>query len=165
MLGIINAAAGAVGGLFGSLGKNKMIRDQLKEVAAQRKDNQDWFDRNYYEDATQRADAMRAITQTEEAYRNRNKDMQATAAVAGGTEEAMAATKAANAKELADMRSQIAASGEARKNAVEQQYMQQKQNLDELQRQLKGQKANGWDIANSMVGGVSAGINEMLGRQ
>ena len=163
MLGVINTVVGGLGGLFGSLGKNKQIRDQLKLQAAQMKENQDWFDRNYYEDPTQRASAMKAITNYEQAFRNRNKANQGTAAVAGGTEESLAADKAAYAKELANLQAGIAASGDARKDAIEQQYMQRKQNLEELERQLKGQKANGWDIANSVVGGAAAGLTGTLG--
>ena len=37
----------------------KALRQMKRNVEAQRKSNQDWYDQRYNEDATQRADAQR----------------------------------------------------------------------------------------------------------
>ncbi len=62
----------------------------------QRKKNQNWYDQRYNEDATQRT-VMRSVflTKTEESFRNRNRAAQGLLPM-GGTEESVAATKAAN---------------------------------------------------------------------
>lgn len=62
--GILGGVGGAVGGIFGGISKNRQIKEQMKMlneqkklVGEQQKENQDWFDRRYNEDATQRAEA------------------------------------------------------------------------------------------------------------
>ena len=92
-----------------------------KNLQAQKQANQDWYDRRYNEDATQRADAQRILTMTEESIKNRNRQAAGAQAVMGGTEESVAATKAANNQALADATSQIAVNAEARKDQIEQQ--------------------------------------------
>ena len=131
-------------------------------IAEQQQDNQDWYDRRYNEDATQRADAQRLLQMTEESIKNRNRQAAGTQAVMGGTEESVAAAKAANSQALADATSQIAASADARKDAIEQQYLQRKNANDEARRQLQGQKMSGWDIAGSAVGGAADALSGMI---
>ena len=95
------------------------MKKAKRNVEAQRQKNQDWYDRRYNEDATQRADAQRILTQTEESIKQRNKAAAGSAAVMGGTDESVAAAKEANNKALADATSQIAADAEARKDNIE----------------------------------------------
>ena len=70
--GIIGGSVGALGGLFGSLSRNKALRRQMRMLGEQRRENQDWYDRRYNEDARQRADAQAMLTRTAEAIRQRN---------------------------------------------------------------------------------------------
>lgn len=163
MLGsIISAGLGAAGGIFGGISKNKMIRKQLAMLSEQQRDNQDWYDRRYNEDATQRADAQRLLTMTEESIKKRNRAAAGTAAVMGGTDESVAAEKAAGNQAMADATSQIAASADRRKDQIEQQYLHRKENIENAKRELEGQKQNGWDFANSAIGGAAAGLGSGL---
>lgn len=111
------------GAIFGGISASRSAKKQKQAVEAQRQKNQDWYDRRYNEDATQRADAQRILTMTEESIKNRNKQAAGSAAVMGGTEESVAAAKAANNQALADATSQIAASAEARKDNIEATYL------------------------------------------
>ena len=164
MLGsIIGGAVGAAGSIFGGISKNKAIKKQMQMVAQQKRDNQDWYDRRYNEDATQRADAQRMITLTEESIKKRNKAAAGTAAVMGGTDESVAAEKEANSKALADTTSQIAAAGDARKDQIENQYLSRKENLDNAMRELESQKQSGLDILGGAIGGAATGILGGLG--
>lgn len=114
MLGsIIGAAGGTLGSVFGGLSKNRMLKEQIAAVEAKKRENQDWYDRRYNEDSTQRADAQAMLTQTAEAIKGRNRQAAGVAAVTGGTEESVAATKAANAQAMADATSSIVQAGEA----------------------------------------------------
>ena len=121
---IIGGALKAGGAIFGGISASKAIKKAKQNVEAQRQKNQDWYDRRYNEDATQRADAQRILTQTEESIKQRNKQAAGAAAVMGGTDESVAAAKAANNQALADATSQIAANAEARKDNIEATYMQ-----------------------------------------
>lgn len=161
--GIFGAASGALGGILGGISRNKMLKKQMRMIDEQRRENQDWYDRRYNEDATQRADAQAMLTRTAEAIRQRNQAAAGSAAVAGGTEESVAATKAANAQAMSDAASQIAVAGARRKDAVEGQYMQRKGMLDETLRRLQGQKSSGLDVAAAGISGAYNGLSQGTG--
>lgn len=140
-MGLIGSAIGAAGSIFGGISASKAMKRAKKNVEAQRKKNQDWYDRRYNEDATQRADAQRILTQTEESIKQRNKQATGSAAVMGGTDESVAAAKAANNQALADATSQIAANAEARKDNIEATYMANDNAFVEQLNQLEQGKA------------------------
>lgn len=156
--GIIGGAAGALGGIFGGISKNKMLKQQMAMINEQKRENQDWYDRRYNEDATQRADAQAILTKTADMIKQRNQQSAGTQAVMGGTEESVAAAKEANAKALSDATSQIAVAGAQRKDQIEGQYRERQQQLDETLRMLEGQKQNAFDIASNAVGGAVNGF-------
>ena len=153
-MGLIGSALGAVGSIFGGISASKAMKNAKKNVENQLKENQDWYDRRYYEDATQRADAQRVWELTKESIRNRNKAAAGTQAVMGGTEESTAAAKAANNQALADATAQIAINGEQRKDAIEGQYLQNKQDLNNQLNQIEMGKAQA--IAGAVQGVTSA---------
>lgn len=140
-MGLIGSAIGAAASIFGGISASKAMKRAKKNVEAQRQKNQDWYDRRYNEDATQRADAQRILTQTEESIKQRNKQAAGSAAVMGGTDESVAAAKAANNQALADATSQIAANAEARKDNIEATYMQNDNAFVEQLNQLEQGKA------------------------
>lgn len=140
---IVGGAMKLVGGIAGGIAARKAAREQSKRLNQQMEENQDWFDRRYNEDATQRADAQRLITMTEEAIKNRNRQAAGTAAVMGGTTESVAAAKAANNQALTDTVSQIAADAANRKDNIENQYMANKANIVAQQNAVSAQKAQG----------------------
>lgn len=161
--GIIGGAAGALGGIFGGISKNKMLKQQMAMLNEQKRENQDWYDRRYNEDATQRADAQAILTKTADMIKQRNQQSAGTQAVMGGTEESVAAAKEANAKALSDATSQIAVAGAQRKDQIEGQYRERKQQLDETLRNLEGQKQNIFDIASNTIGGAVNGFANGMG--
>nr|UWI14586.1 MAG: hypothetical protein [Bacteriophage sp.] len=140
-MGLIGSAIGAAGSIFGGISASKAMKRAKKNVEAQRKKNQDWYDSRYNEDATQRADAQRILTQTEESIKQRNKQAAGSAAVMGGTDESVAAAKAANNQALADATSQIAANAEVRKDNIEATYMANDNAFVEQLNQLEQGKA------------------------
>lgn len=160
---IIGGAVGAAGGILGGISKNKAIKKQMQMVAQQQRDNQDWYNRRYNEDATQRADAQRLLSITEESIKKRNKAAAGTAAVMGGMDESVAAEKEAGNKAMADAVSQINAAGEARKEQIENQYLARKDQLDNSMRELEGQKSSALDIISQGLGGAASGMSMGLG--
>lgn len=119
----IGTALGAVGSILGGISASRAIKKAKSDIEAQRQKNQDWYDRRYNEDATQRADAQRILTQTLENIKQRNKAAAGSAAVMGGADESVAAAQAANNQALADATSRIAAQADARKDDVESTYL------------------------------------------
>lgn len=156
--GIVGGALGAVGSIFGGISASKAMKRVKGNLQEQERDNQDWYDRRYNEDATQRADAQRILTKTEESIRNRNRQAAGTQAVMGGTEESVAATKAANAQALADATSQIAVNGEARKDMIEQTYQQRGAQINDALNNLETKKAQAISTAVQGVAQAGAGM-------
>lgn len=126
----IGGAMGIGSSIFGGISASKAMKKVKQNLENQMKENQDWFDRRYNEDATQRADTQRILTIMNDNIRQRNKQAAGTQAVMGGTDESVAAAKAANNEALADATSQIVINGERRKDQIEQQYMQTKSELN-----------------------------------
>lgn len=155
---IAGGALGAAGSIFGGISASKAMRRVKKNLQAQKEANQNWYDRRYNEDATQRADAQRILTQTEESIRNRNRQAAGTQAVMGGTDESTAAAKAANAQALADATSQIAVNAENRKDQIEQTYQQRDSQINEALNNLDINKAQAISQAVQGVAKAGAGI-------
>ena len=101
-MGLIGAGLGAAGAIFGGIKASQAMRQVAQTIDKQQRENQDWYNRRYNEDATQRADAQRVLSMTEERIKQRNKAAAGRAAVMGTTDEGVAAEKAANAQVLAD---------------------------------------------------------------
>ncbi|MDY5546186.1 MAG: hypothetical protein SPF62_02465 [Prevotella sp.] len=155
---IAGGALGAAGSIFGGISASKAMKRVKKNLQAQKEANQNWYDRRYNEDATQRADAQRILTQTEESIRNRNRQAAGAQAVMGGTDESTAAAKAANAQALADATSQIAAGAENRKDQIEQTYQQRDSQINEALNNLEINKAQAISQAVQGVAKAGAGI-------
>lgn len=156
---IAGAFAGATGSLLGSLGKNDSVSKEQKGVDAMRKSNENWYNRRYNEDPTQRLSAQRMITKLEDIVRRRNKAAEGRRAMVGGTEESVAAEKERNNQMMADAVSQIAAYGDAQKDRIEQQYLNRKNRLDEQYLGLEGEKQGTYDILGGMIGGSVKGMS------
>ena len=161
--GLIGGALGAVGGIFGGLSKNKMLSEQEDLLNEQKRENQNWFDRRYNEDSTQRADAQAVLTRLNEMIRNRNRAAEGSAAVMGGTDESVAQAKEAGNRAMADTMSNIAASGERRKDQIEGSYRNRDHEIDEQIRGVRGQRKNFFDIANDAIGGAWDGYGSGIG--
>lgn len=153
----IGGALGIGGSIFGGISASKAMKNVKKNVEGRMKENQDWYDRRYNEDATQRADAQRILTMTNDNIRKRNKQAAGTQAVMGGTDESVAATKAANNQAIAEATSLIAVNGERRKDQIESQYLQTKADLNEELNSLEQAKAK--NTAQAVQGVASAGAN------
>ncbi len=149
---------GIGGTIFGGISASKAMKKVKKNIEEQQRKNQDLYDRRYNEDATQRADAQRILTITQENIRQRNQQAAGTQAVMGGTEESVAAAKAANNEALADAASQIAVNGERRKDQIESQYQATDAQLQSQLNNLEINKANAISQAVQGVANAGAGI-------
>lgn len=140
--GIIGSALGALGGIFGGVSASKAMRKAKSNLEDAKRRNQDWYDRRYNEDVTQRADAQRLLSMTEKRIRERNKAIAGTQAVMGGTDESVAMAKASNAGVLGDVVADIAVNAENRKDGIERAYQHNDANLTHQLNQLEAGKAD-----------------------
>ena len=151
---LIGAGLKVGGAIYGGIKKAQAMRQMQRQIQQQKQENTNWYNRRYNEDATQRADAVRALQKVEDSIKNRNRAAAGTQAVMGGTEESVAAAKAANNEALSQTASNIAAQADARKDAIEQQYRQEDSRLQGQLNQLQAQKAQ--NIANAVTGVAGA---------
>lgn len=147
---LIGAGLGLASSIAGGIANRKARKKQEQMIAQQQRENQAWYDRKYNEDPTKRADTVRLLTQMQEQIKNRNKAAKGRQAVMGGTEDSTTAVKEANNKTLADTTSQIVAANDARKDNIEQQYMNRKNQLQNQQMGMEAEKAA--DTANAVAG-------------
>ena len=159
---LIGAGLGLASSIAGGIANRKSRRKQEQMLAQQQRENQAWYDRRYNEDPTKRADTVRLLTQMQEQIKNRNRAAKGRQAVMGGTEDSTTAVKEANNKAVADTTSQIVAANEARKDAIEQQYQQNKRSIQGQQMQMEAEKSA--DTANVVEGvaGTAANIAATL---
>ena len=133
---IIGGGLKAAGSIFGGIASRRAMKKVKQNIEQQQRENQAWYDRRYNEDATQRADAQALLNKTEESIRNRNQQAAASAVVTGGTEESVAEARAANNQALTSGTSNMATQADARKDAIEQQYQQNKRSIQGQQMQM-----------------------------
>lgn len=134
-------------------------KDKDKIIDQEESQLQNWYNRNYYENTTQRADAQELLKYTAEQIKKRNKSAAGTQAVMGGTEESVAAEKEANNRALAETAGKIAAAGSSRKDSIDQTYLQ---GMHSIAGQRLGQKDKMSDIENNRAQQI-AGAGSALG--
>lgn len=150
MLGtILGIGSSIFGGIMSARAANK-AKEQIKE---QQRKNEEWYNRRYNEDATQRADAVSMLNKTKDFIKERNKRAEGVAAVMGTPASAVAVEKANNNAIISDVTSNIVAQNEARKDMIEQTYLEKD---DRYQEQLN--QAN-QDKVNSITQAVAGAAN------
>lgn len=163
---IIAAGISALSTLAGqgiSAAQNKSAASARERyLNRRRQEEDDWYNRNYNADPTQRADAQRAITMISEELKNRNRATAGRAAMGGATEEAVAQEKALGNQALADVVSSIAAEGSRRKDAIDAQHHQAVQGIDDAEFGMReaenARKAQNLQTAMASAGNLAAAI-------
>lgn len=155
LVGAIISGIGSLGaGIFGSMSANKRRRKAEQELEKQKKSLQEWRDAemgtNYLDRADSRAAMRRVFENNKEAQKAANTD----AIKSGMTDEAKVAQAAKLNENYADVVSQIAAAGAQYKDRVQQQYMGEKRNLDNL----KIQNLMDTSGADNMVQGITGAV-------
>lgn len=170
LLSAIGLGMKAVGSIVGGILQRKQTRKIEQSLDQQRadldqlhNDQQAWYDRTYNEDATQRADAQRLLTLSEESYKAANRRAAGAAAVGGATEESVAAAKAASTQAMADTRSQIAAAAANRKDATDQQHMQNEQQYLAGKQQIENEKNKLYHQKAAATGQAVQGVLDAAG--
>ena len=158
MIGTALAAAGSLASaIYGAVASAKQNKERDRLINEQREDNRAWWNIRYNQDYTQRADSQAALNRQRELLQEYAKNTEATNAVAGGTDEAVAVQKAAANKSLAETTSNIAQNAEKYKANVEASGRAQDAALNQQQANIKAQQAQA--TAQAAAQAVNAGIN------
>ena len=133
---------GLASSIFGGIAGARAAKKQQKAIEEQRKKNEEWYNRRYNEDATQRADAVSMLEKTKDFIKERNKRAEGVAAVMGTPASAVAVEKANNNAIIGDTTSQIVANNEARKDMIEQTYLERDDKYQEQLNKINQNKVN-----------------------
>lgn len=137
---LLSLAGGVASGIMGGIKAGEAAKAQQAAIDRQRAKNDAWYNRNYYGNYLDSAEAKAAMKRVEDTMRRRNQEEQAGAAVSGGTQEAVIARQENDQKMMGEVAGNLAARGDAVKRRVDA----QKQAMDEslLDRQMAQYQAS-----------------------
>lgn len=163
MLGdLIGAGMKAGGAIFGGLSASRAMKKVRQNIGEQRRLNREWYDMQAHEDATQRADAVRMAEITRENMRRGVAEARGAAAVAGGSDAAVASAQSAGADAMAETAARIAVAGVGRKDALGAEYRQREAALTDQLNNMEMRKAENVMRAGMAVGEAGAGLADAI---
>ena len=110
---------GLASGIFGGIKSAKAAREQQRLINEQESKNNAWYNRNYYQNYMESAEAQAAMKRVENTLKKQNQEARATAAVMGATPEASVAQQQANNEMLDNTATGLAAQATQRKMQVD----------------------------------------------
>lgn len=110
---------GLASGIFGGIKSAKAAREQQRLINEQESKNNAWYNRNYYQNYMESAEAQAAMKRVENTLKKQNQEARATAAVMGSTPEASVAQQQANNEILDNTATGLAAQATQRKMQVD----------------------------------------------
>lgn len=116
---ILGAVGGLASGIFGGIKSAKAAREQQRLINEQESKNNAWYNRNYYQNYMESAEAQAAMKRVENTLKKQNQEARATAAVMGSTPEASVAQQQANNEILDNTATGLAAQATQRKMQVD----------------------------------------------
>lgn len=120
---LIAAGVSAATAIGSQIMAARRANEARKRIDAQRSQNENWFNREYYGDYTRRADSQALLNHTRETVMQNVRAARAAQAVGGGTEASVANAQRIGAQTISDTAGRIAAVGEARRDALRRDYM------------------------------------------
>lgn len=110
---------GLASGIFGGIKSAKAAREQQRLINEQESKNNAWYNRNYYQNYMESAEAQAAMKRVENTLKKQNQEARATAAVMGATPEAAVAQQQTNNEILDNTATGLAAQATQRKTQVD----------------------------------------------
>lgn len=152
---IAGAAGSGASSIIGASKARKERRRQKEAILQRQQLNQLMYDKEYNEAATERADAVKAMTAAKSALLSASRKSNAAAAT-GVSQEAAARDREMATQALADVASNIVVSNDARKRDVQRAYLKNTmQNMDDYSSIGSG-AADGWAAASDVLSGLSS---------
>ena len=153
---LVGAATGLDGSIFGGRKASKAQKKASRALDEAEKDNENWFARRYNEDYTRSAEAQSVLNKARDYAEEQYRRAAGSSAVSGATDESVAQQKALGNEVISAVASDIASQATARKDAVESQYLNTKNNLTNQRISMyTGQSQNATTAAGSAM---SAGM-------
>lgn len=159
-----------LGGLIGSIGSGRAARKSKKAqeeaLRQQQQQNEELFNKTYYQDIMSRADTQNALRQQRELLKEQNRRQDGQAVVLGATPEAVAAAKKANTQSIANTTSNIQSAGQQIKDNALNRYYGNKMNFAQKEGDIAAsyyqQKAQNFSNLGNTIAGMGQGVAGMF---
>lgn len=151
---LIGIGAGILGNIFGGIGSAKQRKKAQTQLNNQIKENENIFNRDYYQDILNRSDVQNLLRNTRNRIADANKIASNTAVVTGATPESVAAQKKNYAKAYSDLVSNIASQSSLLKQQAQNRYLANKNILLGQQADLYNDRASQWSNVASNAGNI-----------
>lgn len=151
---LIGIGAGILGNIFGGIGSAKQRQKAQTQLNKQIKENENIFNRDYYQDILNRSDVQNILRNTRNRIADANKIASNTAVVTGATPESVAAQKKNYAKAYSDLVSNIASQSSLLKQQAQNRYLANKNILLGQQADLYNDRASQWGNVASNAGNI-----------
>lgn len=162
-MGLLGGAVGAgistLGSIIGGIGSSRQMKKARGVLDDQMLQNQQWFDKEYNQDYTQRADAQAMLNRVRQQADNQYKRAEQMAAVTGATDESLALQKAAANDMYAQTLTGLGEQASRFKEGVMNRFLDTRANLDQQKYNTYVQGAQQWQQmgANMAQAGASIG--------
>lgn len=161
-LPFVGSAFGVLGNVLSGIGSAKQRKKQQELINNQIQENENIFNRDYYQDILNRSDVQNLLRNTRNRIADANKIASNTAVVTGATPESVAAQKKNYAKAYSDLVSNIASQSSLLKKQAQDKYLYNKNILLGQQAYLYNDRASQWGNVASNAGKVLTSIPSLL---
>jgi hypothetical protein len=152
---ILGAATGIGSAIYSGIQSAKARKAQRQLLADQTRQNENWYNKNYYADYMQNADIQSGLSMLREQIALNNRRSAGANAMRGGTDEARLAAQSEGNRTYADAIRGISGQATAYKRGIDAQYQQNQQNISNMLMNLYNQQAsNAGQLASN---GITAG--------
>lgn len=138
---IIGAVGGIASGIASGIAGRKAAKKNRRILNNMRRDSQNWYDKEYNADFTQRSDAQAALNKARAMLDDKYKQAQGAGIVAGATDESIALQKKAANATLADITGSIAERADAYKEQVRNNYVNEQNAINNSEIAVNNQQA------------------------
>lgn len=155
---IAGVATAGIGAGLSALGGARAARRKRRELAKREADNNAWYDQRYNELGTERADAQAALSAMRAAQAQRMSSARGASAVMGASAGSVAAEKNAANQAMGQTIGQINANNENNKMAIENTYLQKKDDISNQRLNMYEQQSQNLAAAGSQLSSLGAGM-------
>ena len=154
----IGSGVAALGAGLSALGGARAARQKRRELAKQESENNAWYDQRYYELGTERADAQAALSAMRAAQAQRMSAARGAGAVMGASAGSVAAEKAGANMAMGQTISQMNANNENNKMAIENAYLQRKNDISNRRLGMYEAQSQNLAAAGSQLSSLGSSI-------
>lgn len=163
MIGGIISGVGKVGAaIAGGIAGRRAARRNKKLLRKLERENQEWYDKEYNADFTQRADAQASLNAARKILDERYARAKGAAAVSGATDESVALEKKAANETLADVTSSIASRADAYKEQVRSNYDATRTDIAQQRMGVNNQQAQNVQSAANQISDAAATLGSAI---